>query len=739
LLFESLETRALLAADLFATLGPPDAPLPGDFGVASSATVLDPEDFPAATDQGEGEDAQDLVAFAKALADANVQFFGAGWCPFCNQQKALFEDGKQFLPFIEVTNPDRTLNAVGTANNIEVFPTWIMPDGDRFTGVLTLQQISDESGVPIPQGSAPSFTPLQDVIVLGGAPLHVALDGYDPNGTDITYTVTSSNPNLVTSELRTGRSLDLETSFGHIVIGTFEDLAPDVTQALFNLVADNKWDNTIFHRVINGFVIQGGDPTGTGFGDNTLPKFDDQFHVDGQHTSANIASIAKAGDDSASSQFFLTEGPQRHLDFNHTVWGLIVEGAENREAISNVATNSSDKPTIDVNLIDATVFEDPENAVLTLKAPEGASGTATITVTATDSEGLTFTQSFQVTVTPDTSNGTPFLNPIQAIVTTPGTPITVSLTAQDAEGNTIQFQAFNAPNLTVSLPTSPVTPSGQTATASMTITPATGFVGAQPLTLFVHSPSTPVNPNAVSPSQIASFADLQTIVITVVEPAPTGVDLDASSDSGISDSDNRTNDNTPQVTVTGVTSGAVVRLFDGDTQVAQGTAGGTTISLVTSQLADGVHVLRATQELDGNESARSVPLSVTIDTTIANITGTPATTAELAVVYTYNPGHPEEGQPAFTYDLLTAPAGATINPATGVITWTPVASQIGTQNFQLLATDEAGNTREQLFSVEVDGDVVIDISFELVDDQGNAISQVTVGGCRRACSQPTWM
>ncbi len=64
--------------------------------------------------QAEGEDAPDLVAFAKALkAKTGVAFYGAIWCPFCNEQKQLFQDGAQFLPFQEVTNPDRTPNALG--------------------------------------------------------------------------------------------------------------------------------------------------------------------------------------------------------------------------------------------------------------------------------------------------------------------------------------------------------------------------------------------------------------------------------------------------------------------------------------------------------------------------------------------------------------------------------------------------------------------------------------------------
>ncbi len=77
------------------------------------------------------------MAFAKALAQkTGVKMYAAAWCPACNSQKALFEDGADFLPFIEVTNPDRTLNAAGIAANITSYPTWEFPDGTREVGRL---------------------------------------------------------------------------------------------------------------------------------------------------------------------------------------------------------------------------------------------------------------------------------------------------------------------------------------------------------------------------------------------------------------------------------------------------------------------------------------------------------------------------------------------------------------------------------------------------------------------------
>ena len=86
--------------------------------------------------------APDLVAFARALADAGARLFGTAWCLHCTEQKQLFEDGSEQLPFIEVTNPDGSPNEIGIEEEINVYPTWEFPDGSRAEGLLDLDTIS---------------------------------------------------------------------------------------------------------------------------------------------------------------------------------------------------------------------------------------------------------------------------------------------------------------------------------------------------------------------------------------------------------------------------------------------------------------------------------------------------------------------------------------------------------------------------------------------------------------------
>ncbi|MCH2591075.1 MAG: peptidylprolyl isomerase, partial [Planctomycetales bacterium] len=276
---------------------------------------------------------------------------------------------------------------------------------------------------------------ISDQSLLSGSPLHVPLNGFDPSGGQLTFSVESSDP-LVSAEVLSGnRSLRMQVDdFGVMTFELFESRAPRVTSRIIELVESGVYTDTIFHRVIDDFVLQGGDPTGTGGGDPTLGAFDDQFHVDLQHNSTGLLSMAKTTDDTNSSQFFITEGPSRHLDFNHSIFGVLTEGEFVREEISEVQTDGSNRPLTDVVLHEVEVFDDAENGVLVLSAAEGATGTATITVTVTDQSGNTAVQTFDVTVATDSNNGTPFLDEIAAVRMEANSQTTFTLSAQDGAG-----------------------------------------------------------------------------------------------------------------------------------------------------------------------------------------------------------------------------------------------------------------------------------------------------------------
>ena len=298
--FEPLETRQLMAGDFYDA-----ASTAANSSVAGTNIPALVNSAPMSTSGmvGEGEDAQNLVEFAKALQQAGVRFFGADWCSVCNEQKKLFEDGSQFLPFIEMTNPDRTRNATAISEGITQYPTWEFSGGQRVTGLQTLQQLSTLSGVAIPLGSSPTFTTIANQTVLNGSPLNVPVDAYDPNGGPLTITVTSSNPSVISAEMLTNnKAWKISVNgYGDMVYRLFADEAPRPVNRIETLTNSGFYNQTatnkiIFHRVIDNFVLQAGDPTGTGSGGSTFDNFDDQFNVNPPHSpkaNAAVPSIAE--------------------------------------------------------------------------------------------------------------------------------------------------------------------------------------------------------------------------------------------------------------------------------------------------------------------------------------------------------------------------------------------------------------------------------------------------------------
>jgi peptidyl-prolyl cis-trans isomerase B (cyclophilin B) len=118
-----------------------------------------------------------------------------------------------------------------------------------------------------------------------------------------------------------------KTERGDIVVDLFADRAPRTVENFVNLARAGFYDGTTFHRVINGFMAQGGDPTGTGTGGPGY-QFADEFHPTLRHDGPGILSMANAGPGTNGSQFFLTFGPTPHLDNKHSVFGKVAEGMD---------------------------------------------------------------------------------------------------------------------------------------------------------------------------------------------------------------------------------------------------------------------------------------------------------------------------------------------------------------------------------------------------------------------------
>jgi len=161
----------------------------------------------------------------------------------------------------------------------------------------------------------------------------------------------------------------LNTNLGSVVIRLFPDEAPE-TVANFVGLADGSrewhdprtgqkalgplYNGTIFHRVIDGFMIQGGDPLGTGTGGPGY-KFKDEFHPSLQFNRPYLLAMANAGPGTNGSQFFVTVGPTPHLNNRHTIFGEVVQGSEVVDAIAKAPTDHRDRPQNDVVINSVTI------------------------------------------------------------------------------------------------------------------------------------------------------------------------------------------------------------------------------------------------------------------------------------------------------------------------------------------------------------------------------------------------
>ena len=123
-----------------------------------------------------------------------------------------------------------------------------------------------------------------------------------------------------------------KTEMGDIVIELYADRAPLTVENFVNLARAGFYDGTTFHRVIGGFMAQGGDPTGTGTGGPGY-QFGDEFHPSLRHDGPGVLSMANAGAGTNGSQFFITYGPTPHLDNRHSVFGRVTEGMDVVQAL----------------------------------------------------------------------------------------------------------------------------------------------------------------------------------------------------------------------------------------------------------------------------------------------------------------------------------------------------------------------------------------------------------------------
>lgn len=163
--------------------------------------------------------------------------------------------------------------------------------------------------------------------------------------------IKASNPEMEKPTYST--IVQLETNKGTIKIGLYDESYPITTQNFKDLVNQGFYNNLTFHRVIPGFMIQGGDPVGDGTGGPGY-TIEDEFHGYNKNNRGTIA-MANSGPNSGGSQFFINVADNNYLDTKHPVFGEVIEGMDVVDAIASVTTDENDKPLEDVVITTATI------------------------------------------------------------------------------------------------------------------------------------------------------------------------------------------------------------------------------------------------------------------------------------------------------------------------------------------------------------------------------------------------
>lgn len=347
----------------------------------------------------------------------------------------------------------------------------------------------------------------------------------------VSYTVTSSNSSVTGTIVTAGESLKLNVSgtdstntafTGDLTIQLFSAANPITTTRIKELVNSNFYNGKTFHRIIQDFVVQGGDPAGNGSG-GTGTKFSDEYSTNLTFTSSGLLAMANSGDDTNDSQFFITDvdlplaSLPQHLNFQHTIFGILTSGFDTYRKLMSTPTNGNGTPNTTQTINTATIINDNQNGVLRLSSAAGFTGSSTITVTANDGQGSTNQKQFTLNVVSDAAtNDRAFLGTVTNKTTNQGTPITFNVTGTDLELDNLTFVVKDAAswvgdtstgsapaNIGVAITVTPA--SGSTpATAAITLTPQNNFTGTVNLLVGVRDQ---VNRQATNPSTPGAVLD----------------------------------------------------------------------------------------------------------------------------------------------------------------------------------------------------------------------------------------
>jgi cyclophilin family peptidyl-prolyl cis-trans isomerase len=399
--------------------------------------------------------------------------------------------------------------------------------------------------------AAPVIDPIPNASIPAGKTLILPVTASSPNGWPLTFTATSST-NCITTEIHTNNpfwkmsvvqaaagnppgsfptpfrgGVVTVTNIGDMTFMLFRDLTPYTVDVIQGLTAGGTYtSNTIFHRVIAGFMNQGGDPMTNGTGCPVF-RYNDEFNPKAIFSGNGQLALANSGKDTDGSQFFITVAPFRSGDFGYTIFGQLLRGFNVLSNINNTATGANNRPLADVIITRASFVPDNFDTVLTLTGTNAVGVAGTICVVADDGTGGRTTNSFTATTVADTQNEPPFLYPntVTNLVAPVNGRLTNIVSGLDLESNTLYWCILN-----LDLNSTNSVASINNGQLQMVVVPNTNFVGSTGY-YFVVAPSPYWNSYPLSiwfnnPSTSSSFPyDQQTYTFafgdTVISAVPT--------------------------------------------------------------------------------------------------------------------------------------------------------------------------------------------------------------------------
>jgi cyclophilin family peptidyl-prolyl cis-trans isomerase len=478
--------------------------------------------------------------------------------------------------------------------------------------------------------------------------LYVPLTATSSTSSPVNFLVQSSNSNVTATVLAGNPSLKMTVSgtdsssqpfSGVLTFQMFQDLVPATVARIEQLVNSGFYNGLTFHRIINNFVAQGGDPSGNGTGGSgTL--INDEFTSKLTYNSRGLLGLANRGHDTNDSQFFITDTKTsaplpETLNFQQPIIGILTSGFATFQKLITTPTNTTtNAPLNTATMSNVQIFTDTQNGVLQITAPSGFTGSSNLAVTATDGTGPSSPQNFTTSVVANTTTDRPFLGAVTNQATNENTPISFDVQGIDLENNPLTFvvkalSGFDStatgadPNGTGSdpqnvMPSITVTPaSGSTpAMAHITLTPAHNFTGAISLVVGVRDQTN----RSTTGGSLDSLSNFDTQKFTLTVNAQTASKLVFTQ--------------TPPTATTGVAVSPVVKVAveEQSGNVVTGDNSTVTLTLSSGTFAGGSSTATA-QAVNGvatfNNLVFNTPGSATL--TASDGTLTPATSSSIAV------------------------------------------------------------------------------------------------------------